>query len=71
MDPERKDSLGRMPELPGAREHAAAVDPDGETKGFAIFQSETFGGELAASVKRNGRGRRKIFCHALTSHASR
>src|SRR5205085_8509899 len=65
VDPEREDSLRGMPELTSPCEHAATVDPDGEPKRLAIFQSEAFGGELRTSIKRNRRCRGKALGDAL------
>lgn len=42
MDPERKDPLIGLSELPSAGHDAAAIDPDGEVEGLSIFERQGF-----------------------------
>ena len=50
IEPERKDALIRFAKLPRARQHAAAVDPDGKIKSFAVFQRHGFARQFAGAV---------------------
>jgi hypothetical protein len=57
VDPVRVDALRRVPELPGAGEHAAPVHPDGEPERVVVLESERLRGELRRAVQ-GDRGRR-------------
>ena len=56
VDPESEDALVGLAELAGAGHHAAAVDPDREIEGQAVFEGESLGGELGGAVEGNWRG---------------
>src|SRR5581483_140485 len=47
----RKDPLIGGAELSRTRQDAAAIDPDGELEGIAVFQRQRFGRQLSASVQ--------------------
>src|SRR2546423_1916551 len=51
VDPEGEDTLLGVPELPGAGEHAAAIDPDWELERFAVLKRENFRSELRGAVE--------------------
>jgi len=51
IDPKRKNSLIRFAKLARAREHAAAIDPDGKMKRLRVFERDDFARELAGTVK--------------------
>src|SRR5438067_8282968 len=51
VDPEGEDALLGVPELPGAGEHAAAIDPDWELERLAVLEREDFRGELRGAVE--------------------
>src|SRR6202011_4915019 len=52
VQPKRKNALFRGAELSGARKNAAAVDPNGNFKCVAIFQSQGFRSKFSCSIQR-------------------
>ncbi len=56
VHPIGKNALVRRAELPGARQHAAAIDPHREIERVAIFERHRFRSQLGAAVKRNRSG---------------
>ncbi len=56
IDPVGEDPLVGPAELTCPGQHAAAVDPDREIEGFAVFKGEHLGCELGAAVEGNRRG---------------
>ena len=51
VDPKGEDALVCFTELSRAGEDAAAIDPDGEAVGVAVFQREPLGAEFRAAVE--------------------
>ena len=51
VDPVGEDALVGAAELARARQHAAAVDEDGEPEGLAVFERHRLGGELGRAVE--------------------
>src|SRR5262249_8935104 len=71
VDPEREDPLVRPPELPGAGEDAAAIDPDREPERLAVLEREDLGRALRAAVERQRRLDAEGFAHARVAQSSR
>jgi hypothetical protein len=61
VDPISKDALIRATELACSGKHTAAVDPDGESKSFPIFESQRLGTEFGGTIERDGGGGGKRF----------
>ena len=51
VDPKRKNALVGFAKLSPAGKDSAAIDPDGEAVGVAVFEREPFGAELRAAVE--------------------
>ena len=51
INPIRKDSLARSPELAGSGQHAAPVHPYREPERFAIFERHSLRRQLGTSVE--------------------
>src|SRR2546425_966674 len=60
VDPVRKDSLIRCPELTGSGHHTAAIDPYGKSKSESVLQRQRFRRQFSAAVERDWGGSRKI-----------
>ena len=50
VNPVSKNPLVGPPELAGARQNAAPVDPDRKSKSSTVFERKDFGRQLAAAV---------------------
>ena len=55
VDPKGENALVGLAKLPRAGEDAAAIDPNGEAVGVAVFQREPLGAELRAAVETDWR----------------
>ena len=62
--PQDDETLVDLAHLPGAGDHAAAVDHRAQAVHRAIFLDQQFGGELGGAVQGTGAGQRKIFGNA-------
>ena len=71
IDPVRKNPLIGRSELAGARQHAAAIDPDRKVERFAIFQRDGLAGQLGAAVKRDGRAGGELDADAIRRNTRR
>ena len=59
LDPVREDALIGAAELPGAGQHAAAIDPTGKSKSSPYSSASCFAGQLGGAVERDRRGGRE------------
>src|SRR5215831_5194191 len=67
MDPERKNALIDLAELPGAGQHAAAVDEHRHAKCLGVLAGQNLRRSLRTAVERQRRFGRKIFGNAAAA----
>ena len=65
------DPLIGLAKLPGAREHAATIDPHRKTEGIGVFQRDELRASLRDPVKRQRRNRRERFRDSPAAQAWR
>src|SRR5689334_8457436 len=71
VDPKTEDALLGSPELAGARNHTAAIDPYWKSVRCAVLESQNLRRQLGRAIKRHRRRGRKFLSHAQRGNARR